>query len=373
MGLLDKLEGIIESFLCKEPCEIEGTPEEKLFHHSLVEELSSRYGIDFGEGIMIANSIYNLPRHLDIYHSSPNDTINQLPTSPLIQIPFLSKKREYTKKILFSIMDENLYLGIKCGRADSKVFAMLIKNYEGVAQKLLNKKGRYAWMLFGLEVAEKNSSAGVMYFNLESTISNQKLEECTSAVKIANFSQSINLYLKGRTGKDVPLKLKEKLPADFQHLEQTIFTDGKYVYMPQEINQLDSKWLNERFAWRAATHEAGHVTERSFDVDGKVLGEMTSMLKVKYGNDEVVKRRLEKKEEMRKKLEEKKRQKALEEEKKKSSRSNILKPSKEEEKKNKAEDQAKFEEAFQTGVRGRKTLVSSGREESNQGEGMQVK
>ncbi len=290
MKLNEKIEKIFEAAekvinaISKIKKKGEGIIEERKREHeeitSLKREIISKFSVNDLTAIVIANRIYHFPN----YRRSAKKVFDPWTGyfEDKIGLNFYNdvEQRKFAKNIVFHLLEQNLEFGIVCCKTNKYVFAELISNYP-VYSKKLRGINLYKWMLEGLKIAKENKHAGIKYFSLESKISEKNLEKYSDTVKVPDFASAINLYLRGRIGRNVPLKINEKMPPGFEEFENKVFTDGKNVYMPRELNDFPDKQLNQKWLWRLVTHEAGHNVEGTFDIDTKKLEELKAYVKEK--------------------------------------------------------------------------------------------
>ena len=125
------------------------------------------------------------------------------------------------------------------------------------------------WHAAGLDILRQTSEGGEAYFRLESGKAEQMLEALTARVDLAQVSELLRLYSKALTGTNIsvhPLSALEEKGIGWVR-ERGASTEGSSIYLPEHIEEFESKSDNFAVFKVYATHQTGHLEFRSFEFD----------------------------------------------------------------------------------------------------------
>ena len=122
------------------------------------------------------------------------------------------------------------------------------------------------WFHHGVVLLLENVDAGIAYFKLESSRSEQILDNLSSSVELDKVKSLFSFYARALVGASVELGSSDEIAQKnigWVSGEQAT-TDGKNIYLPSMVNYLEEKRHN--FAWLkvVATHQLGHLEFGSF-------------------------------------------------------------------------------------------------------------
>ena len=122
------------------------------------------------------------------------------------------------------------------------------------------------WFVEGLRMLEENPDAGVAFFKLESTRSEELLEALSSTVELARIKELIRMYCRALAGTSVEIASSKDLAQKgigwVDETEPT--TEGRTVFLPPSVDRHKQK--TENFEWYkvVSTHQVAHLEFGSF-------------------------------------------------------------------------------------------------------------
>lgn len=122
------------------------------------------------------------------------------------------------------------------------------------------------WFAEGVRLLRSNREAGLAYFRLETSRSQQVLEALSSAVELARVKDLLRLYCRALAGSQVEIASSQELVQrgiGWVDKEQPT-TEGSTVYLPPVVDRYPTK--EENFGWYkvVSTHQVAHLEFGSF-------------------------------------------------------------------------------------------------------------
>ncbi|HCU79917.1 MAG TPA: hypothetical protein DGN60_01990 [Chloroflexi bacterium] len=122
------------------------------------------------------------------------------------------------------------------------------------------------WHKEGLNILLKNIDAGVSFFRVESSHSQQVIESLSSSVEFEKVKHLIEMYCQALAGSEIQIAPSEDLvDKNIGWISnESPSTEGSIVYLPSLIDRYNHKIDN--FAWLkvVSTHQVGHLEFGSF-------------------------------------------------------------------------------------------------------------
>ena len=135
---------------------------------------------------------------------------------------------------------------------------------------LLSKEALSSFVFLGLEKLKRNRKLAKKFFSLESKLGIDTFTELQVTIPISRVRQQLNRYLMARTGFSISVRPLSLLPDSLtKEFNKTIFvcSDGKFIYLPDEISMFSHKSENINLYKCLARLEAGHYEFGTFDFD----------------------------------------------------------------------------------------------------------
>ncbi len=126
--------------------------------------------------------------------------------------------------------------------------------------------GRLAmWIDTGLEVAERNATAGQAYFALESAAAHERMQALQSQVTFADDQRVLQLYTEGLAGRKMELRTTEDLPSGLQMVGRELPTsDGTAIFVPSQVDEFAAARENFAAYKVAILHQLGFYECETF-------------------------------------------------------------------------------------------------------------
>ena len=148
----------------------------------------------------------------------------------------------------------------------SPVAAMsFLKSAPALAERLRPEELE-AWHEAGAEILRGSVEGGEAYFRLESGRAEQMIQSLSARVDLSRINELLRLYGKALTGANIsvqPLSALEGKGIGWVQ-ERGPSTEGTAVYLPEFIEQYDSKPENFAIYKVYATHQTAHIEFGSF-------------------------------------------------------------------------------------------------------------
>ncbi len=148
---------------------------------------------------------------------------------------------------------------------------------------LLSQKALFHFVLSALTKFEQNSKLGAKFLALESKLGIDTYENMCVTALLVQIQDRLNRYLGARIINPLFVRSISELPE--LHLKNIdgipmVCSDGKYVYLPDEIDIFDSKEKNFALYRFLVGLEAGYYEFNTFDFDLDKIGEYPESLYV---------------------------------------------------------------------------------------------
>jgi nitric oxide reductase NorD protein len=177
---------------------------------------------------------------------------------PKVVLSFPASKRPWQIKELIRLICEDFHL------ADPFLDGMEKGLY------LLSKEALGKFVSLGLEKVRQNMKLGIKFLSLTSKMGIDTYESMQITVSITQVRQQINHYLHARTGLMIPIRPLSILPKSYGiegDSKPGACCDGKFIYLPDEINAFKKKEENIKLYKCLARFESGHFEFNTFDFD----------------------------------------------------------------------------------------------------------
>ncbi|RJP83200.1 MAG: VWA domain-containing protein [Desulfobacteraceae bacterium] len=105
--------------------------------------------------------------------------------------------------------------------------------------EFLDHQGLSAFVAMGLEKYQKNPDAGEKFFSLKTQAAREACLELQSVVPLKQVQHRLNRYIQASTGLPLrvrPITAMPNLPVDIHMDEPCVLSDGRYLYLPEEIH-----------------------------------------------------------------------------------------------------------------------------------------
>lgn len=135
---------------------------------------------------------------------------------------------------------------------------------------LLSKAALSHFVSLGLKKFRRNHNLGIKFFSLRSKLGIETYTEMQVAVPLFQVQQQLNRYLRARTGLNIAIRPLSSLPKPFikgQHEKSLVCSDGKFIYLSDEINIFPDKAGNTNLYKCLTRLEAGYYEFGTFDFD----------------------------------------------------------------------------------------------------------
>ena len=135
---------------------------------------------------------------------------------------------------------------------------------------LLSKEALNRFVSVGLEKLKRNPKLTKKFLSLESKLGIDTFTDMQVTIHISRVRQQLNRYLMARTGLAVSVRPLSLLPDSLltdPHKIIFVCSDGKFIYLPDEISHFPQKAENIALYKCLARLEAGHYEFGTFDFD----------------------------------------------------------------------------------------------------------
>ena len=135
---------------------------------------------------------------------------------------------------------------------------------------LLSKEALGKFISSGLKKFCNNKKMGIKFLSLESKIGIDTYKSLQVTVSISQVQQRLAMYLKARVGRTVGICPISSIPKSFLKErigELSVCSDGKFIYLPDEVSLFSSKEKNADLYKCLAKFEAGQFEFNTFNFD----------------------------------------------------------------------------------------------------------
>ena len=150
--------------------------------------------------------------------------------------------------------------------------------FEGMDRglRLLSQKALSDFILSALTKFEQNAKLGAKFLTLESKLGIDTYENMCTTAPLVQIQDRLNRYLGARITNPLFVRSLSELPELYLknvHGTPMVCSDGKYIYLPDEIDFFDSKEKNFALYRSLVGLEAGYYEFNTFDFDLDKTGE----------------------------------------------------------------------------------------------------
>ncbi len=135
---------------------------------------------------------------------------------------------------------------------------------------LLSKEALNRFVSLGLEKFRRSRKLGIKFLSLRSKLGVDTYTEMQVTVPLSQVQPQLNRYLRARTGLEISIRPLSSLPKSFvkgQKKTSFVCSDGKFIYLPDEIGIFIDKAENTKLYKCLTRLEAGHYEFGTFDFD----------------------------------------------------------------------------------------------------------
>ena len=135
---------------------------------------------------------------------------------------------------------------------------------------LLSKEALNRFVSMALDKLKQNSKLATKFLSLESKLGIDTFTDMQVTVPISQVQHQLTRYLRARTGLPILVRPLSSLPSSSieEHSEKIfVCSDGKFIYLPDEISVFPHKTENTMLYKCLARLEAGHYEFNTFDFD----------------------------------------------------------------------------------------------------------
>lgn len=152
-------------------------------------------------------------------------------------------------------------------REDCKLAEYFLDGMEkGV--NLLSKESLDRFLSPGLEKFRKDENSGKKFLSLTSKLGLETFSEMRVAVSLTSVRPALNRYIRARTGLGISVKPISSAPKSYEVGEDKMaVSDGKYIYLPDEIDFFPTREENTELCKCLAKLESAFYEFGSFDFD----------------------------------------------------------------------------------------------------------
>ncbi len=135
---------------------------------------------------------------------------------------------------------------------------------------LLSKEALNRFVSMSRDKLKQNSKLATKFLSLESKLGIDTFTDMQVTVPISQVQHQLTRYLRARTGLAISVQPLSSLPNSLrkEHSERSfVCSDGKFIYLPDEISLFPHKTENTMLYKCLARLEAGHYEFNTFDFD----------------------------------------------------------------------------------------------------------
>ena len=187
-----------------------------------------------------------------------NQSLHYTHTLPKAVLAMVPQKRSWQVRYLAEVM---------C--VDNRLADALLKGLpKGL--HLLSQKNLGKFVVTGLEIYHQNKDRGTKFFGLDSKLALDTLSDLQIAVALYQLQPQMNRYLRARTGLAMTVRSITQLPkrvAPSAKDTVTVCSDGKNIYLPDQIDRSHQKIDNQRLYHCLVRFESGYYEFGTYDFD----------------------------------------------------------------------------------------------------------
>ena len=135
---------------------------------------------------------------------------------------------------------------------------------------LLSEKALDAFVLNGLNKFKQNPKLGTSFLSLTSKLSIDIYDNICLTAQLVNVQQRLNRYLRARINAPVIIRSMSEMPELYikdNEDKPVVCSDGRFIYLPDEIDIFESKAKNMEIYKYLVKLEAGYYEFNTFDFD----------------------------------------------------------------------------------------------------------
>ncbi|MDM8552718.1 hypothetical protein QUF72_21735 [Desulfobacterales bacterium HSG2] len=145
---------------------------------------------------------------------------------------------------------------------------------------LLSEKALERFVSLGLEKFQRSRNLGTKFFSLESKTGIDAYSDMVVAVSLSQIQPQLNRYLRAVScqlsvagcrlpvaGCRLPVATDNRQPSTVNRQPSTVYSDGRFIYLPEEISLFENKSENLGLYKCLTKLEAAHYEFGTFDFD----------------------------------------------------------------------------------------------------------
>ncbi len=135
--------------------------------------------------------------------------------------------------------------------------------------KRLDKEGLKSFLTLGLARFDMNENSGIRFISLKSQTGTEHYKKLLVTVSFYDIRNLTARYVKARTGRGITIKPVSSMPGFFKknNKNPAVISDGKAIYLPDEISIFHQKQANNNLYKCLARLESARFEFGSFDFD----------------------------------------------------------------------------------------------------------
>jgi nitric oxide reductase NorD protein len=150
----------------------------------------------------------------------------------------------------------------RVARADLALIDPFLENF-GRGPAWLNKAGLHAFVSQGLDRLQTAGTGAEKFLSLASRVARDACSDLQVAARLSQEKPRLDRYLQARTGQ--PLRVKPSVSTP--NTRPVVFSDGRFVYLPEEIHQHPTRAANQALYKTLVRLEAGYYDCETFNFD----------------------------------------------------------------------------------------------------------
>ncbi len=146
---------------------------------------------------------------------------------------------------------------------------------------LLSREALDEFVSIGLNKFGGNKDLCIKFLSLESKLGIDTCMDMQVTIPFVQVQERLNRYLQARTGLKISVRPISMLPESLlkDDEKQSICSDGKFIYLPDEISAFNNKEQNLRLYKFLTKLEAGYYEFNTFDFDLERVMEKCGLMK----------------------------------------------------------------------------------------------
>ncbi len=179
-------------------------------------------------------------------------------------IEFIEKSSDILGALPESEWPVFLDLGLKLALQDWSVSFKYFLSLPRI-QKEVPKNRVRPWFEEGFSLVRRSLPAALAYYGLESQLSQERVQEKSSAVTLEEVARPLKIFAQALSGRSLGLRPLQELPGGWPEPFRFLpCTDGEMIFLPEVFRDFSSSALNFSAFKLATAHQAGCVEFGTF-------------------------------------------------------------------------------------------------------------